>query len=351
MNKVIKKDMDNLINDCPYIKDFKDKTILVTGANGLIAKNLVYFFLELNKQKKSNTKVVALVRNLDKAKGVFKDYLNDENLIFLVQDVCEKIVYEDKVDYIFHAAGSASAAAIKADPVGIIRANTLGTMNVLDFAKIKNVKNVVFPSTREIYGKVDGVDSITEDVMGVIDPLDSRNCYPESKRLAEAIFKSYSVQYNVPFNILRIAHTYGPGMQINNDGRVMADFIGSVVNNKNIVLNSDGSAIRAFCYVSDAIYGILTVMVNGKIGEAYNLANEDEPYMIRDVAKMLVELYPDKNLKVEFTNPTDEIKKGYVSYKIVKLNTKKLENLGWKKKISLLDGMKRTVDYFEDEKK
>ena len=336
MNKIIKEDMDNLVNSCPYEEEFKDKTILITGATGLIARNLTYFFLELNKQKHTNTKVVALVRNMDKARDAFSDYLEDSSLEFMNQDVCEKLEYAGNVDYIFHAAGSASATAIKKNPVGIIKANTIGTMNVLELATEKGSK-VIFPSTREIYGKVDGVEKITESDMGIIDPLNGRNCYPESKRLAEALFRSYYEQYGVPFNVLRIAHTYGPTMEINNDGRVMSDFIGDVVNDRDIVLNSDGTAIRAFCYVADTVTGIVEVMVNGENTEAYNLANETEPYMIRDVAQKLVDLYPEKGLKVVFSNPSDEVKKGYVSYKIVKLDTSKLESLGWSPKVELED--------------
>ena len=126
----------------------------------------------------------------------------------------------------------------------------------------------------------------------------------------------------------------------------MADFIGAIVENKDIVLNSDGTAIRAFCYITDAIEGIMDVMIKGEDKEAYNLANETEPFMIRDVAEMLVNLYPEKKLKVVFANANDEIKKGYLGYKIVKLNTSKLESLGWKPQIKLLKGMKNTVDSF-----
>lgn len=347
MNEILDEDLKYLCDTFKYQNELKNKTILVTGATGLIAKYFCYFLLALNKKYNLNIKVVALVRNLEKAKNAYKCFEN-ENLVYLNQDICEPINYKGHVDYIFHAAGSCSAEAIRKNPVGIIKANTIGTINVLDFAKDNNVSKVLFPSTREIYGKVEGIDVITENDMGVIDPLNSRNCYPESKRLAEALFKSYREQYGVNFNILRIAHTYGPGMEIRNDGRVMADFIGSIADNKDILLNSDGTAIRSFCYITDAIEGIMDVLVKGIPGESYNLANETEPYMIRDVAEMLVNLYPQKGLKVAFANADDVSKKGYLGYKIVRLDTSKLENLGWRPKMKLKVGMKRTVDYYNE---
>lgn len=348
MNKIVKNDMDFLCDRFPYQEEIRNKTILVTGATGLIAKNFTMFLISLNRRFNLNIKVLALVRNMEKAHEAFKDFEGDD-LEYLNQDICEPIKYDGNVDFIFHAAGSCSAEAIRRNPVGIIKANTIGTINVMDFAKDHGVEKVVFPSTREIYGQVEGVETISENNMGVLDPLNSRNCYPESKRVAEAILKSYSEQYGVNFNILRIAHTYGPGMEIRNDGRVMADFIGSVVDNKNILLNSDGTAIRAFCYVTDAVEGIMHVMMKGAPAEAYNLANETEPYMIRDVAQMLVDLYPERGLKVEFANQSDaETKKGYLGYKIVRLDTSKIESLGWEPQIKLQRGMKHTVDYFNN---
>lgn len=351
MNKIVKEDIDNLVQSEEFnCEIFRNKTILVTGINGLIAKYFTYYLLVLNNEKNLNMKVVGLVRNLDKLKQNFEDFLEYDNFDIINQDVCDPINYDGNIDYIFHAASSASATAIKNNPVGIIKANTIGTINVLNLAKDKKSLKVIFPSTREVYGDVGNIESIKENNMGIIDPMVSRNSYPESKRLAESLFVAYNNQYNVPFNILRIAHTYGPTMEINNDGRVMSDFVSNVVNNRDIVLNSDGTAIRSFCYITDTIRGILYVLTKGKDNEVYNLSNETEPYMIRDVASTLINLYPEKNINLQFANVNHSIlNNSYVSYKIVGMNNEKLNMLGWNPKVKLSDGLKRTVDSFDVE--
>lgn len=349
MNKIVEEDILNLVNNENIdIEKFNNKTVLITGATGLIAKYLTYYFLYLSLKKNLNIKVLGLIRESDISNDCLKDFMNFSNFEVLTQDVCDAINYKENIDYIFHAASSASAYAIRNNPVGVILANTLGTINVLNLAKEKQITKVIFPSTREIYGEIKDVTSIKENDMGIVDPMVSRNSYPESKRLAEALFVAYNNQYQVPFNILRIAHTYGPTMEINNDGRVLSDFVNNVVNNEDIVLNSDGTSIRSFCYITDTIKGILYVMTKGINNEVYNLSNEQEPYPIKDVAKMLVDLYPEKNIKVKFANVNDSIiKSGYVNYKIVEMNNEKLTNLGWNPEVKLQDGLKRTVDSFD----
>lgn len=350
LNSVVQKDIDSMIASCRYIEQLQDVSVLITGATGLIARYLTTFLLELNRQRNTKIRVFALVRNLEKAEMCFAPYLEEKNLVFVHQDVCESINFPDKVEYIFHAAGDASASSIRNNPIGIMDANTTGTKNVLEFARKKEIKKILFPSTREIYGKVEGVESISETDMGTMNPIESRNCYPESKRMAEAMLEGYRTQYGINYNILRIAHTYGPTMSIENDGRVMADFIGAVVNKQDIVLNSDGTALRSFCYVTDTIEGIMDVWFKGEKGGAYNLANEREPMAIKDVAAKLAESYSDRGVSVAFANPDDEVKKGYVGYKITGLNTSKIEKLGWLPKVKLEEGLQRTVEYFLEER-
>ncbi len=344
--EVVLKDMEELVSRS-YIpfEDLKGKSVLVTGATGMLAYYFTLALMHLNIEKNYDIRVIALVRNKEKAEKKFSGFLENPNFEILAQDVCDKISVDGDVDYIFHAAGAASPYFIKNDPTGIIAANTEGTVNVLELAKEKKVTNVVYPSTREIYGKVEGVQFIKETDMGVFDPLDARSCYPESKRIAETILKSYYVQFGVPFTVLRIAHSFGPGMIINNDGRVMADFISDAVNSRNIVLKSEGLAERAFCYVTDAVAAIFLCMLKGQCAEAYNLANETEPTPIRDVALTLSKLFPERNIEVVFEISGDN--SGYCNYTRVGLDTKKLEALGWKPEVKLSDGLRRTVISFD----
>ncbi len=345
LNKYVTEDMEDIIvrDYIPFDKLFH-KTVLITGANGMLAYYFTCVLMHLNKTKNAGIKVVALVRSYNKAKEKFKGFLDDVNFVLINQDVCEPIGFDGKVDYILHAAGSASPKFIKSDPVGIINANTKGTESVLEFARKKGVTNILYTSTREVYGEICGKEWIEETDMGTTDTLEARSCYPESKRMAEQIFKSYSIQYNVPFTLVRIAHSYGPGMDINNDGRVMSDFISDTVNNRNIVLKSDGTAVRAFCYVADAVSAMFAVMLKGENGNAYNISNEEEPIMIRDAAKMLAELFPEKNISVMFEKSADT--SGYCNYARVGLSTKKLRELGWTPKVTLKDGLFRTVSSF-----
>lgn len=344
---IIQQDMEKIAS-AEYLdyEILKGKTVLVTGASGMLACYIVYFLMYLNREKSYNITVKALVRNEKKAWDKFGEFRCDKSFQLMVQDVCEPIFCEDKVDYIFHLAGNASPQFILNDPVGIIRANTIGTLNVMELAKRAETKRVFYASTREVYGKINqDTEFVNETLFGELDCLERRACYPESKRIAESILQSYYYQYGMEFVIGRIAHSYGPGMSIENDGRVMADFISDVVHDRNIILKSKGEAVRAFCYITDAVSAIFAVMLKGENGEAYNIANETEPITIRKTAQDLLNLFPEKKLKLIFEIP-ETMSAGYSKMGRTALDTSKLEKLGWKPCMSLIDGMKRTVESF-----
>ncbi|MFT4144614.1 MAG: NAD-dependent epimerase/dehydratase family protein [Mobilitalea sp.] len=347
-NQIIEEDMKYIVtNEMDYSK-LDHCTVLVTGANGMLAAYIIHTLMYLNSTSKFKIKVIALVRSRERAKERFGQYLEDSNFYLCVQDVCEEIELDEKVDYIVHAASNASPKYILSNPVDIIKTNSIGTLRILEFAKKAGTKNLLFTSTREVYGKLPPeVAEIQEDNYGSIDPQDLRSCYPESKRMAETLLESYRYQYGVPYTIARIAHSYGPGMDIEEDGRIMSDLISYTVNEKDIIMNSDGTAIRAFCYVSDAVKALFYILLHGESGQAYNVANEKEPYAVRDVAAKLTQLWPEKGLKVLYKKPEDKDNSGYCKYERVKLSTDKLQNLGWIPQITLEEGLKRTVNSFK----
>ena len=320
----------------------REKTVLITGATGMLASYVGFTLLYLNEQLGLNIKPLFLARSEKKLEQVYGDAL--VNVCTLVQDVCETIKYDGNIDYIFHAAGAASPHYIVNDPVGIINANVQGTQQVLELARSSQTKNVVFASTREVYGHVVGKISIDETDMGVLDPLNPRDCYPESKRLAEALLTAYHTQYGINFNSMRIAHTYGPGMQIEGDGRVMSDLINDAVNARDIILKSTGEAERAFCYITDAISGIFRVMLQGETSKAYNLANENDPIRIVELAHLLQQLAGNgKSVKVEVNENNSA---GYTNYPRTMLDTARLKAMGWSPTVPLEDGLERVLKTF-----
>ena len=339
-SKVIIEDLQRMSEARLPWRELDGKTVLVTGATGMLASYVTWLLLYLHEHACINVSVVALCRNRQKAEQYFGSYVGKSYFRLLIQDVCEPIAYEGEVDYVFHLAGNASPHFINTDPVGIMKCNLLGTMNVLEYARDCQTKNVIFASTREVYGKNEETELLDEQAFGTLDPLDDRSCYPESKRAAETLLKSYYLQYGLNFNTVRIAHSYGPTMQLENDGRVMADLMGDVVAGRDIVLKSSGEAVRAFLYVTDAVVGMFTVLFHGETTKAYNLANESEPISIRDLAQLLAVSREDIKIQVVLSEGGQ---KGYCAYRRTALDTSAIEQLGWKPQVSLKEGINRVL--------
>ena len=343
-NTIVQDDLAQICRCGLNWKAFDNKTVLITGATGMLAEYLAFTLLYLRENCDVRVNVIALCRTRHHAEEVYSEFLAKDYFSILSQDVCEPIDYNGSIDYIFHLAGNASPYSINNDPVGILKANLLGTFNVMELAREKSVQRVLFVSTREVYG-ASSEQQLSETSFGRLDPMDNRSCYPESKRAAETILRSYFLQYGIESVLARVAHSYGPGMKIHNDGRVMADFIGDAVDGKDIVLHSSGEAVRSFLYLSDAVVGLFTILLQGVGGEAYNLSNELEPMPIYKVAELICSLLPEKNIHVVFSN--EKPKGGYCNYPRVALDNTKIERLGFIPKVSLSDGLYRTLNSFK----
>ncbi len=341
-NPIVQQDMKKILEQKIPFEKLYNKSILITGANGMLASYYMYLLMYLNDCKNANIKIFALVRNEKKLEELTQ-FSKRSDVIPIVQDVCDRVILSEKVDYIIHMASSANPKTIVSDPVGIINANVIGTLRVLELAKEHGAK-IIFTSTREVYGKIDGKDKIAENDMGILDCLELRSCYPESKRLAENLIVSYAYQYGVSYQIVRIAHSYGPGMNIDNDGRIMSDLISNVVHHENICLKSAGEAKRAFCYIVDAITALLMVTLSDKSNQVYNIANETEEIKIKDLAYLLADMYEDSEVIFDIKENNNQ----YVKFERTPLDTTKLEELGWRPQVSLKDGVKKTVSFFSN---
>ncbi|HTC00984.1 MAG TPA: NAD-dependent epimerase/dehydratase family protein [Ferruginibacter sp.] len=346
LSTIISEDISEIIAvDLPW-QQFKDKTVLITGANGFLPAYMVYSFLALNDCKQLSIKIIALVRNKIKAEEKFKDIIKRKDFELIVQDVCDPITIENKVDYIIHAASQASPVFYGIDPVGTLAANTVGTYNLLNFAVKKNTTSFLFFSTGEVYGEV-ASDKIPtkENEFGYLDISNLRSCYAESKRLAEVMCVSFSKQFKINVKIVRPFHTYGPGMNLD-DGRVYADFIADIINNRNIALKSDGNATRAFCYLKDATIGFFIVLLKGDNAQAYNIGNPEQEIRIKELALMLTQLFPEKRLTLDFKMSVNNDQ--YLTSSLTRNSPDitKVGILGWAPTTSVKEGFTRTINYF-----
>lgn len=334
-DKIIQKDLNDIINIDFINWDFlRNKTVLVTGATGLIGSQLVMSLLNANAEKNLDLKVIAVVRNKQKAEKIFK-YADDKNLEFVVQDILKPFNIESTVDYIVHGASMTGSKDFVDYPVETIKTAIQGTENILELAKEKSIDGMVYLSSLEVYGVVDfSIDKVTEDMFGTIDPMSVRSSYSEGKRMVECLCSSYASEYKIPIKVARLCQTFGAGVNYS-DNRVFAQFARSIIEGKDIVLKTDGSTERNYCYIRDAIAGILTLLLNGESGQAYNIANKDTLISIRGMAEMLIEKYPESGSKLVFDIAEDATKLGYNPKVKMNLDTQKIEKLGWKAEVGL----------------
>ena len=342
--KILNDDFSVIIKEPLNWNLLKNKKILITGGTGFILSYLIKILFLINKKKKLNIKIDCIVRDKKKAHKIFnnKNYF-DDFLTVKVQSIEKKITLKPKYNYIFHAASVASPKLFK-NPIDILSPNILGTIELLKFAELNKLNKFIFFSTTAVSGHVDDkLRPISEDLYGSLDPTAVENCYLESKRMAENICISWFKQKKIPIQIIRPAHTYGPGVNLD-DGRIYADFISSIVQNKDIILHSDGKSIRNFCYIADFIIGLFHVLFKGKTGEAYNISSEDE-HSIKHVANLLVnKIFKKKCLKVIYKKQ----KNPYIrtNFKRSTCSNKKARLLGWKLKFNIEQGMHRTIESY-----
>ena len=330
-----------------------NSTVLITGAYGMLASYLVYYLIFLNESFSDiNINIVLQGRSKEKFIKRFGEYCSREYIKISTDNLDSDFDIAGKVDYIIHAASLASPEFYKTIPVDVLQPNSLGTFYLLELARRKNVKGFLFFSSGDVYGELPPRrEFYSESDFGSLDCMNVRSCYGESKRFGETVCKAFSVQYNLPAFCVRIAHTYGPTMDIEHDRRLFSEFVKNIVNNENIEMKSDGTAKRMFCYITDAADAFLKILHFGEKGEAYNMYNNSQLISVKELAETLVSLFPEKDLRVIAMKRSEN--DSYVESPVTEspvMSTQKLSRLGWEPTHSVKDGFFRTVKSFEEMK-
>ena len=348
MNKVIWEDMEMIESTgLAPAEAFRDKTVLITGAYGMLASYLVFYLIYLNEKYGTGVEIVCLGRSEEKMRARFGDYAEREWFHFLKGDVTEEIAWEGSVDYVIHAASHASPQVYAVDPVGVMMPNLMGTYRTLSLARERGAEGYLFFSTGEVYGAAP-CPVVGEHDFGPYDPTNLRSCYGESKRAGETMCVSFAHQFGLHAMIVRPSHTFGPTMDTEHDGRVFASFMGDAIAGRDIVMKSDGSAVRSFIYIADAAAAYLSVLLHGQAGEAYNVSNPDGRRTIRQIAECAAALSPGGRSQVICLGEDKSVpSRGKNVYD--RMDVSKLEALNWRARVGVEEGFARCMRALSDE--
>lgn len=335
---ILAEDLANILATALPWEDLYGRHILVTGASGFIGGHMVEALVWLNRcRPQANLRIHALARDLKKLKLRLPWLEISSEISPLIQDVTQPLSDIGPIDFIIHAASPASPRDYLKRPVDTICANTNGTRLLLELAHEKRAR-LLFLSSGAVYGaNTLQIDAIKETDFGSEDPLEPRACYSESKRLAETLCRAYHTQYGVDARIARISHCYGPGMRLD-DGRAITDLLADILNDRDIQLDSDGSASRPFCYISDTILGLLHILLKGAPGEAYNLGETHETSILELAQKMVMAACKSGRLAVRTQTRSSVAPAARSSGHF---NIEKIGRLGWHPAIGLNEGLNR----------
>ncbi len=343
MNKILKEDFELILSS--YGVEFEklhNAKILITGAYGMITSYLTEFLAYIAKD--FNIELYLQCRNEKKAMHVFRQHVEEDFFHILTFDFERGEIPNIDIDYIIHAASPASTKAFVETPVDVISPNVIGTWNLLQYAKKKKVKKFLLCSSNSIYGE-GGIEKtvLTEKDYGIVDPLNERSSYIESKRIAEQMCVAFSKQYEVKTSIIRICHTYGPTFDIENDSRIIPRVIKQILNGEDVVIYRDPNSVIQYTYIADMISAIMLVCLNGEVGVAYN-SGGNEIVKMDDVITWMVNAessIKSKLIEKEIDGNYNFSKGKGVNF--VKLDNSKLRELGWKQIFNNEEGFSRTV--------
>ncbi len=325
----------------------KGKKVLVAGATGMIGRCFIDLLMQKNVAGDLDCSLTVFSRNEKSARERFDGkYFASDLFSFVSHDVCEPMdEFRDSYDYVLNLASNTHPVAYAEKPIDTIWANVMGTKNLLDLCRKNKGSRFVLTSSVEIYGENRGdTEFFDEKYLGYIDANTLRAGYPESKRVCEAMCQAYIRECGTDAVIARLPRVFGPTMGMG-DSKAVAQFIKKAAAGENIVLKSAGDQHYSFLYVADAVTGLLTVMLNGKTGEAYNIADPSCDGTLKEAATVCASC---GGSEVVFELPDEIEKAGYSTATRARLDGTRIKELGWKPERSLKEGLERTVAILKD---
>lgn len=324
----------------PWYK-LENKTILISGATGMLGKCIIDLLMLKNRISCTHIHVIALSRNWEAARIRLGEHWDMPEFTYLSCDINQAVPECGKVDYIIHAASNTHPKLYSGDPIGTIASNIIGTKNLLDYAVRHQAEQFCFLSSVEVYGENRGdVEKFDEAYLGYLDCNTLRAGYPESKRVGEALCNAYGEAHRMQYVIPRLSRLYGPTM-LTSDSKAISQFIRKAAAGEDIVLKSEGNQKYSYTFVTDAANAILQIMLLGENGEVYNVADAESDIELRDLAVILASI---AGKKVVFELPQEDERKGYSSATRAMLDAGKIEKLGWKAYVHLPEGLRCTVE-------
>ena len=346
--KTYREDLEYICNlNLPWNK-LENKNMLISGATGMIGSFLIDAILYKNEKENLNCTIYAMGRNENKAKERFSYCWEKEEFHFVTHDINQPLEWNGKgtIDYILHLASNTHPVAYATDPIGTITANIMGTYHMLEFAAGHEAERVVFASSNEIYGENRGdEEKFKETYCGYIDCNTMRAGYPESKRCGEALCQAYIVQKGLDIVIPRLTRSYGPTL-LKSDTKALSQFLKKGIAGEDIVLKSAGTQYYSYTYVADAVAGLLTVLLCGKKGEAYNISDEASDVMLKDLAGIIAKIC---STKVVFELPDAVEAAGFSKATKARLDNEKIKELGFQAGYDLEKGIRRTIELLAEE--
>lgn len=335
------EDLKNIL-DIPEIEKLKGKSFLITGATGLIGVCMIDALMYYNRQG-ADILIYAIGRNWEKAKTRLGEYEKDKSFHFIEQDVRQSLPEDIQVDVIIPLASNTHPLAYSQYPVETIEINVKGAEHALNKA-LACGSTVLYSSSVEVYGNARGEDVFAEDYTGKLNLENARSCYPESKRLSEALCLSYMAERGVDVKIARLSRAFGPTMLMT-DTKASSQFILKALAGEDIILKSKGEQFFSYTYVADVVRSMLYILLHGEPGKAYNVANQNCNVKLKDFAGACARW---AGKEVVFDLPSEVEQKGYSVAMHAILDNTRLLSIGYQPLYPFEDAIQRTLDILKE---